>query len=534
MHTFDFDFDVSQEARENNGLRTRQTGLHPFASSTCFAPWNTVSTDRFVEACYTACSQGGSQNTYGRGEDNNHRSERCPVSAQRDGWGEGQDPPPTGTAAHACWTAATSTFFSETAFFVWRCLFSRRGGACSASGSSDTDQPEAKGHRRSKSREPGLGQGRKLTWRFVTERKEAISYPGYRLTFIGEGGDSLADGRSVVSVFAGSTLVTIDLSSQSPIPPTPTCNQIQSQPSNMLMNTGEKLIAIQNKIHTIQDRLEANRLRHEDDDDTGCCGVAPHAWRSFFANQTFYAHIMKIVALFIIAVVHLVYMQPFLDAFVAIDSYAEKVVAKYPATLQTPHGLDTRAISRQVALLQDYKHNIWMTVGAMCVSLSTTCFFLFLLPVTPVRRLHVNLIKIVDIVSFAFLPAMLGSRIVVAEMVRNGLRGALQTAHQLTSANRLMNTLVCSIHDREGLPNCADLVLRSILPIVVLKYLFILAILTLAYIALAYLIEYCIRHWFPPTHSKHTSSSRHHCYHGHGSNVYMPVILPPKNPLIDA
>ena len=51
----------------------------------------------------------------------------------------------------------------------------------------------------------------------------------------------------------------------------------------MFANTGEKLASIQNKIHTIQDRLEANK--YYDDDESGCCGVSPRSWREFLDRQ---------------------------------------------------------------------------------------------------------------------------------------------------------------------------------------------------------------------------------------------------------
>jgi hypothetical protein len=310
----------------------------------------------------------------------------------------------------------------------------------------------------------------------------------------------------------------------------------------MFINTGEKLASIQNKIHTIQDRLEANK--YYDDEEAGCCGVSPKSWKEFLGRQTFYAHLLKLITLFSIAVAHLVYMQSFLDSYSALEDYSQKLIQKYPTQLQTPHGLDTRVVQHQLNLLADYKKNVWMTVGAMCVALSTSCFFLFLLPISQIRRININIMKIIDFIAFASIPMMLLARSFVAEAVRPTIQNALQTAHKIASADKLMNSLVCSIHYRENLPYCSDLILESIFPVVLLKYLLILTILTLAYIALAYLIEWCIRHWFPPSllhqhtcshpdHHHHHHSHHHHQQQRHVYNkVYMPVILPPKNPLL--
>jgi len=302
-----------------------------------------------------------------------------------------------------------------------------------------------------------------------------------------------------------------------------------------MFNTGDKLVSIQQKIHTIQDRLEANRFGRHDDDDTGCCGVPCYSWRRFLSQQTFYAHLLKIFTLFALAVAHLVYIQPFLDSYSALEDYNQRILQKYPHQQFSPHGLDTRAVHRQLEYLSDYRKNIWMTVGAMCIALSTSCFFLFILPISSIRKLNVNIMKIIDLISFGSIPMMLMNRSLVADSVRVSLQESLQTAHKIAPADRLMNNLICTIHYRDGLPFCSELILNSIFPVILLKYLLILTILTLAYIGLAYLIEYCIRHWFPPSEDYDDDSeaqkSPERCLQ---NKVYMPVILPPKNPLIHA
>ena len=55
--------------------------------------------------------------------------------------------------------------------------------------------------------------------------------------------------------------------------------------SAIMFNTGDKLVSIQQKIHTIQDRLEANRFGTHDDDEIGCCGVSCYSWRRFLSQQ---------------------------------------------------------------------------------------------------------------------------------------------------------------------------------------------------------------------------------------------------------
>uniref|UniRef100_A0AC34PZ36 Gustatory receptor n=1 Tax=Panagrolaimus sp. JU765 TaxID=591449 RepID=A0AC34PZ36_9BILA len=301
-----------------------------------------------------------------------------------------------------------------------------------------------------------------------------------------------------------------------------------------MFNTGEKLASIQQKIHTIQDRLEANRIYHEEQEN-GYCGVSCYSWKRFLNQQTFYAHLLKIFTLFALAVAHLIYMQSFLTSFSAMEDYNQRIISKYPHQQFSPHGLDTRAVYRQVEMLADYKKTTWMTIGAMCIALSTSCFFLFILPISQIRRLNVNLMRIIDIIAFGTIPIMLLNRQLVADNLQEHLQEALQTGHKLAPADKLMNTLICTIHYREGLPFCSKLVLESIFPVILLKYLLILTILTLAYIALAYLIEYCIRHWFPPSNDyddcELPKSSPERCCH---NKVYMPIIIHPKNPLIHA
>ncbi|VDN30923.1 unnamed protein product [Cylicostephanus goldi] len=154
------------------------------------------------------------------------------------------------------------------------------------------------------------------------------------------------------------------------------------------------------------------------------------------------------------------------------------------------------------SLLQ-YKKNLWMTVGAMCASLSTSAIIIFFYNTYwhQMSKVTTAVVRIVDTVAFLSLPFLLGARLMIAVNIMTYLEPSLHAASRLVSTNAFMNELVCSIIPRESLPLCSAVIERSIFPILVLKYLLILCILTAAYIMLAYLIEYCIRHWFPPSES---------------------------------
>jgi hypothetical protein len=289
----------------------------------------------------------------------------------------------------------------------------------------------------------------------------------------------------------------------------------------MMLNTGEKLASIQSKIQTIQERLEAGKAyAHSGIGNSAASSCSDLSWsdlrtrRSFFVNtlekQTFYAHCCKIFFLLSVAVVHLIYLQPFLDVYSSVEDYSLRIQVKFPSEL-TFRDMDTRALQHQVALLNDHKKNIWMTIASMCVALSTSCFFLFLLPTTKLRRTHIILMGVVDVVAFATLPALMVTRAMTVEQLNSTFPYALQVAHKLLSAERLMNTLQCTIYPREKLPFCAEIVLKSLFPVVILKFLLILALFTLAYIGLAYAIEWCIRHWFPHSSSGCHNGNCHQC-----------------------
>uniref|UniRef100_A0A915D874 Uncharacterized protein n=1 Tax=Ditylenchus dipsaci TaxID=166011 RepID=A0A915D874_9BILA len=289
----------------------------------------------------------------------------------------------------------------------------------------------------------------------------------------------------------------------------------------MMMNTGEKLASIHVKIRAIHDRLdgaernlEYSKCGGEDAEscatytaDLETANVNPTKMggstfraklgscskqalemlrrrlsgiRQVVQRQSFYAHCFKLLTLFVVALVHLVYLHPFLEMFSVLEDYSANVNTKLQVEpRQAFYAHETNVLKSQMEALTDYKKNIWISVGVMCVALSTSCFFLFILPVTKIRKFHVALVGAIDLVAFA----------TCLSFSQLGL---------LVSAESLMNAIQCTILPREKLHFCSQLILNSILPVVLLKYLLILCILTLAYLLTAYIIQWCIKHVFPP------------------------------------
>ncbi|VDM64474.1 unnamed protein product [Angiostrongylus costaricensis] len=149
----------------------------------------------------------------------------------------------------------------------------------------------------------------------------------------------------------------------------------------------------------------------------------------------------------------------------------------------------------------DYKKNLWMTVSAMCASLSTSAIIVLFYNIywPNMNRLTKTVVCVVDTVAFLSLPFLLGARMMIALNLTTYVEPSLRAASRLVPTNGLMDELKCSVVPKESLPLCSVIVERSIFPVVVLKFLIVLCVLTAAYILLAYLIEYCIRHWFPPS-----------------------------------
>jgi hypothetical protein len=103
----------------------------------------------------------------------------------------------------------------------------------------------------------------------------------------------------------------------------------------------------------------------------------------------------------------------------------------------------------QMGLLADYKRNTWMTVGAMCVALCTSSFFLFILPITELCKKRELLMGIIDLLSFTAIPILLTMRVYIVEALNATLAPGMLGAHKILSAERPMNILQCTILPRE-------------------------------------------------------------------------------------
>ncbi|KAK6736795.1 hypothetical protein RB195_019473 [Necator americanus] len=218
----------------------------------------------------------------------------------------------------------------------------------------------------------------------------------------------------------------------------------------------------------------------------------------FFVEQ-FYPHHLKMFVLFIIAALHLAYTREFLTTFRAYESLANQVEFRASPGIESRD--DINLVRFVMIAFVDYKKNLWMTVGAMCASLSTSAIIVFFYNTYwhQMSKITRVVVCVVDMVAFLSLPFLLGARLMIAVNLTTYLEPSLRAASRLVSTNTFMNDLVCSIITRESLPLCSMVVERSIFPILILKYLIVLCVLTAAYILLAYIIEYCIRHWFPPS-----------------------------------
>lgn len=188
----------------------------------------------------------------------------------------------------------------------------------------------------------------------------------------------------------------------------------------MFNNTTEKLVSIQTKIDTINERLEAGRLYSiSSSDSVSVFERTRSLFRLAMERQSFYAHFFKLMALFCIAVAHLIYLQSFMDSYSILEDYTFKLHARYapsshPTTTIPPQlklleelsltatspkdpldagSLDEfqlqdfNAMSNQMALLSDYRRNNWMCVAVrladrvsnILITSGNVCFSLHLL-----------------------------------------------------------------------------------------------------------------------------------------------------------
>ncbi|KAM3719045.1 Acylamino-acid-releasing enzyme [Dirofilaria immitis] len=227
-----------------------------------------------------------------------------------------------------------------------------------------------------------------------------------------------------------------------------------------------------------------------------CCTNAEPSTQSLFRlvlqSQTAYAQYLKLVALFVFAVVHVMYMIPFLNTFAAVVSSVD-VTGMMPNT-------GSFHLRHFVEILIDYKKNMWMIVGSMCVSLSTSCFILMLNASS--RKIAFDIVvRGIDLLAFGTLPFFLFARLILLNSISEQLPVVLHEIQSVQHSEQLNAALHCS------LVPVKEVIRNALFPAYIIKFLIILAILTIAYMLLAYLIEWCLRHLFPPqcNHSKHAS-----------------------------
>uniref|UniRef100_A0A1I7XX93 G protein-coupled receptor n=1 Tax=Steinernema glaseri TaxID=37863 RepID=A0A1I7XX93_9BILA len=259
-----------------------------------------------------------------------------------------------------------------------------------------------------------------------------------------------------------------------------------------------------NLLRSIEEKVE--NLRGQDSD---CLSQRETFFRRLVISQPMFSHYFKLVTLFTLAICHFFYLFPFLKSYDAVQDYVRQLSYKYvlPYTVQ---GDDTRVLHYQLEIMNSYKQNSWMSIGSMCVALATSSFFLFIAPTTHIRKSHFIIMQTVDLVAFVTIPMLLIVRIAIVQAIENGLQVALASASKLASSDYFENELQCSISPSNDLPDCAEQIIGSVFPVALLKYLVILCVVSIAYIVLAYLIVYCIRHWFP--HDKEVCCMRNKTY----------------------
>ncbi|EFP07396.1 hypothetical protein GCK72_006283 [Caenorhabditis remanei] len=217
----------------------------------------------------------------------------------------------------------------------------------------------------------------------------------------------------------------------------------------------------------------------------------------------------KLLVLAVLALVHFYYLNDFLVKFAAVDEMSQD--ARYIKASGPNYAMDMASVRYTFQGFIDYKKNLWMTVGAMCASLATTASLLTIYsgPRDAFNRAAMIVIRVFDLCAFLFISFLLFARISSAVVINHTTQHSLRAASRISSniVNDLANTLSCTVEPRDELPICSRQIIDSIFPVKLIEYLIILCLLTGAYIGLAYLIEWCIRHFFPPTHEKLTPIS---------------------------
>uniref|UniRef100_A0A1I8BBU4 Uncharacterized protein n=1 Tax=Meloidogyne hapla TaxID=6305 RepID=A0A1I8BBU4_MELHA len=240
--------------------------------------------------------------------------------------------------------------------------------------------------------------------------------------------------------------------------------------------------SLQSKFRQFHDQIHRPTLSTECDPELlGSYSInkKPNLWRlitsklnfsarsllCFVQKQLFFAQCLKLLVLFSVAIAQILYLHPFLDLFSHLEEYSTKF-----EFLQTFQSKQTKI------LIFDSLHDL-------------------------------NEVGVLDAFSFGCLPFLFSTRACIIQRVKIQLGQALVEAHRISSAEKLMNEAQCSIQPREKLPLCSDLILRSIFPVDLLKFLLILCAMTLAYLFVAYLIYWCIKHWVPHNSDLTQSSS---------------------------
>ncbi|VDO20599.1 unnamed protein product [Brugia timori] len=229
-------------------------------------------------------------------------------------------------------------------------------------------------------------------------------------------------------------------------------------------------------------------------------------FRLLLQSQTAYAQYVKLITLFIFAVIHVIYMVPFLSIFAAVASNID--VTSNTESFHFRHFVET---------LTDYNENMWIIVSSMCVALSTSCFIL--MPNTSSRKIAYDIviytdrdhfqfqIRGIDFLTFGTLPFFLVARLILLNSIFEQLPIVIREIQLTQYSKQLSAALHCSFIPVKEVPLCDQVIRNVLFPAYIIKFLTILAILTVAYMLLAYLIEWCLKHWFPPqcNHSKHAS-----------------------------
>lgn len=212
----------------------------------------------------------------------------------------------------------------------------------------------------------------------------------------------------------------------------------------------------------------------------------------------------KLIVLAILAMIHFYYLNDFLRKFAVYERLAIDV--KYVKAHGSNYRNDMEYIQYTLQALVDYKKNLWLTVGAMCASLAATASLLttYSGPKETYNRTAMILIRIFDYLVFLFITFLLFARISCAIVLVVNAEKSLLAAQRISPIiyKELEHSLNCVLDGFVPQVSCTNEIIESAFPIHFIEYLVILCILTAAYIGLAYLIQWCIRHFFPPTHQK--------------------------------